>query len=119
MRLLLLALVTLTACQPSSDTALDPAETEYASADRVAATSTVTVDYVGTLPDGTVFDQGEGATFSLGQVVPGFRDGLVGMAPGETRTFSVAPEDGYGDAPPPGIPPATPLTFRVTVHAVQ
>ena len=120
MRLALAALLALAACQPSSETPLDAASTEYASASVVVPTSTVTVDYVGTLADGTVFDRGEGATFPLGQVVPGFRDGLVGMAPGETKTFDVAPEDGYGAAgAPPAIPPDATLTFEVTVRAVR
>lgn len=109
----------LAACQSSPDGALDAASTEYASTDRVVPTSTVTVDYVGTLPDGSEFDSGSNATFPLGGVVPGFRDGLVGMAPGETRTFDVPPDQGYGANPPPGIPPGATLTFRVTVHEIR
>ena len=122
-RLLLSALaLALAACQsdPAPEAgALEAATTEYAAADRVVPTSTVTVDYTGTLPDGSVFDSGSDVTFPLGNVVPGFRDGLVGMAPGETRTFTVAPEDGYGDSPPPGIPAGADLTFEVTVHEVR
>lgn len=126
MRLLcLVAALALAACQ--SDPApgvseagpLDAASTEYASTDRVVPTSTVTLDYMGTLPDGSVFDSGTDQTFPLGGVVPGFRDGLVGMAPGETKTFDVAPEDGYGANPPPGIPPGAVLTFEVTVHEIR
>ena len=118
--LLLLAALVLGACGSDPDPALGTATTEYASADRVVPTSTVTVDYVGTLADGTEFDAGSGATFPLGGVVPGFRDGLIGMERGETRTFTVAPEDGYGAAgAPPTIPPNAALTFRVTVHEIQ
>ena len=116
---LLLPLLALAACEPSPDPALDAASTEYASADRVVPTSTVTVDYAGTLPDGTEFDSGSDVTFPLGSVVPGFRDGLVGMAPGETRTFDVPPEQGYGADPPPGIPPGATLTFTVTVREIR
>ena len=122
MRLLLLAasVLALGACQSdASDSPLDPAATEYASADRVVPTSTVTLDYEGTLPDGSTFDSGSNVSFPLAQVVPGFRDGLVGMAPGETKTFDVAPEDGYGANPPPGIPAGAVLTFEVTVHSIQ
>lgn len=117
---LLLAAVALGACGSDPDPALNSAATEYASSDRVVATSTVTVDYVGTLADGTEFDAGDGATFPLDRVVPGFRDGLVGMTPGETRTFDVTPEEGYGAAgAPPDIPPNATLTFRVTVREIQ
>ena len=110
----------LAACERSPESPLDAASTEYASSDRVVPTSTVTVDYVGTLADGTEFDAGSGVTFPLGGVVPGFRDGLVGMAPGETRTFDVPPEEGYGArGAPPAIPPTATLTFTVTVREVR
>ena len=118
--LLLLSLLAVAACQSSPDDgALDAASTEYAATDRVVPTSTVTVDYTGTLPDGSEFDSGSNATFPLGGVVPGFRNGLVGMAPGETKTFDVPPEQGYGANPPPGIPPGAVLTFEVTVREIR
>ncbi len=121
MRLAFLCLaLALSACQSSPDGALDAASTEYASTDRVVPTSTVTVDYVGTLEDGTEFDSGSNATFPLGGVVPGFRDGLVGMEPGETRTFDVPPDQGYGaQGAPPAIPPNATLTFEVTVREIR
>ena len=83
--------------------------------------SIVTVAYEGRLEDGTVFDQSDRATFSLRQVIPGFRDGVVGMRVGETKTFSVAPGDGYGANPPPnsGIPPNATLVFEVTLLEVR
>ena len=83
------------------------------------ARSLVTVAYEGRLADGTVFDSSPNATFSLQQVIPGFRDGVVGMRVGETRTFDVPPEEGYGDNPPPGIPRGATLTFEVTLLAVR
>ena len=83
------------------------------------AGSTVTVAYEGRLTDGTVFDASPRTTFSLGQVIPGFRDGIVGMRVGESKTITVAPEDGYGAAPPPGIPPNATLVFDVTLLGVR
>ena len=85
------------------------------------ADSTVTVAYEGRLEDGRVFDRSDRATFSLRRVVPGFRDGVVGMAVGETRTFSIPPEDAYGANPPQGsiIPPNATLIFEVTLLDVQ
>ncbi|MDX1420685.1 MAG: FKBP-type peptidyl-prolyl cis-trans isomerase [Rubricoccaceae bacterium] len=86
--------------------------------DGVAETgSIVVVAYEGQLDDGTVFDQSDRATFSLLQVIPGFRDGIIGMRVGETRTFTVPPEQAYGANPPPGsgIPPDAALTFEVTL----
>lgn len=83
------------------------------------ATSTVTVSYEGRLADGTVFDESDRATFSLLQVIPGFQSGIAGMRVGESKTLVVPPEEGYGDAPPPGIPPGATLTFDVTLLDVQ
>ena len=85
-----------------------------APAGTVQPTSTVRLDYVGTLPDGSTFDSGSNVTFSMQEVVPGFTKGMTGMEAGETRTFDVAPADGYGANPPPGIPANTDLTFEVT-----
>lgn len=65
--------------------------------------STVTVHYVGTLPDGTEFDnsrtRGEPITVILGsgQLISGFNDALVGMSVGETKNFTLTPENAYGD----------------------
>ncbi|NNF57913.1 MAG: hypothetical protein HKN04_06695 [Rhodothermaceae bacterium] len=82
--------------------------------DVASANSTVTVNYTGTLEDGTVFDQAQGATFNLAQTIPGFRDGVAGMRIGEQRTFVVPPEQGYGAQGVPGtIPPNATLTFEV------
>lgn len=106
--LLALALI-LAACDSADD---EPVVAE--------ADSVVTVDYVGQLEDGTVFDQGRGVTFALGQVIPGFRDGIVGMRVGERKTIVVPPEEGYGERGVPGrIPPNATLTFNVTLRAVR
>lgn len=89
--------------------------------DVAEADSFVTVAYEGRLEDGTVFDSSSSAAFSLQQVIPGFRAGVVGMREGETKTFSVAPENGYGANPPDGsgIPPNATLIFEVTLLDVR
>lgn len=99
--------------------ALALAACDSAEEDVAQANSIVTVAYVGTLPNGSVFDRSPGATFSLGGVIPGFRTGVVGMRVGETRTFDVSPEQGYGANPPSGIPPNTTLTFEVTLLGIR
>ncbi len=108
-RLALVLLLTLAACGPAPDP-------------NAVATpqSTVTVDYRGTLQDGSVFDEATGATFNLGEVIQGFKTGIAGMRVGETKTLVVPPEDGYGPfGSPPDIPPNATLTFVVTLKAVQ
>ena len=83
-----------------------------------APTSTVTVHYEGSLPNGDVFDssfeRGEPASFNLGQVVPGFTESITHMRPGDEIIATFPPELGYGAAGrPPVIPPSSPLQFRI------
>jgi len=65
------------------------------------AGDTVQVHYTGKLEDGTVFDSsanGDPLQFKLGggQVIPGFENGVVGMAQGEKKTINIPPDDAYG-----------------------
>ena len=83
------------------------------------ALSAVIVDYEGRLEDGTVFDSGTDVRFRLNEVVPGFRDGILGMEVGETQTIVVPPEEGYGAMGLPGVIPGNAtLTFTVTLKDV-
>lgn len=89
-----------------------------------AAANSVTVQYVGTLwPDGKQFDAswdgGKPATFSLGQVIPGFKDGIVGMKPGGRREIVIPPSLGYGDQANDPIPANSTLVFVVDLQQVQ
>lgn len=65
--------------------------------------STVSVHYVGTLDDGSEFDnsrvRGEPLTCEVGggQLIAGFDNALVGMTSGETKKFSLDPKDAYGE----------------------
>ena len=62
----------------------------------------VKVHYKGTLSDGTEFDnskvRGETLNFEVGApgLIKGFNDAVIGMAKGETKTFSLAADDAYG-----------------------
>lgn len=62
---------------------------------------TVSVHYTGKLEDDTVFDSSTGGdplSFEIGsgQIIPGFEKGVIGMAPGDTKTVTIAPEQAYG-----------------------
>lgn len=88
------------------------------------AEDTVTVDYVGTFADGKVFDssidRGEPATFSVGQVIPGWTEGLQLMPVGSKFKLVIPPSIGYGDqGAPPVIPPSAVLVFEVELHSIQ
>jgi peptidylprolyl isomerase len=62
---------------------------------------TVRIHYTGTLDDGTEFDSSAGREpleFALGggQVIPGFDSAVDGMAVGDNKTVTIAPDDAYG-----------------------
>lgn len=62
---------------------------------------TVTVHYTGKFEDGTVFDTSRERgpmqfTIGQGRLIPGFEEAVVGMAPGESKSTTVPPEQAYG-----------------------
>ncbi|WAL62294.1 FKBP-type peptidyl-prolyl cis-trans isomerase [Thermocoleostomius sinensis] len=66
---------------------------------------TVSVHYTGKLEDGTVFDSSEGRDplqFSIGsgQLIPGFEQAVIGMAPGESKTAQIPADEAYGSYHP-------------------
>lgn len=62
----------------------------------------VTINYRGTLLDGTQFDssydRGQPATFSVGGVIPGFAEGLQLMTVGSQYRFWIPGDLAYGEA---------------------
>ncbi len=90
------------------------------------AGSQVTVNYVGMLPDGTVFDasakHGQPFSFTLGagQVIKGWDLGVAGMKVGGKRQLIIPPQDGYGAQGAGGvIPPNATLLFTVELLDVK
>lgn len=80
------------------------------------ADDVVLINYVGTLPDGKVFDQAKGVPLPLGQgIIPGFTDGLSQMQKGGKYTLEIPAAKGYGAHPPEGsaIPPNSKLSFDI------
>lgn len=62
---------------------------------------TVQVHYTGRRPNGETFDSSVGQeplefTLGAGEVIPGFEAGVLGMAPGESKTVVIPPEEAYG-----------------------
>jgi len=89
-----------------------------------AATDRVTVNYEGTLIDGTVFDsslqRGEPATFALNRVIPGWTEGLQLMNVGSKYRFFVPSELAYGErGPSPKIGPNSTLIFEVELLSIE
>lgn len=91
----------------------------------VKAGDTVNVDYVGAVAaTGAVFqsskDFGEPISFSLENVIPGWRDGMVGMKINGVRRLLIPAAQAYGANPPAGsgIPANADLVFDVTLHKI-
>jgi FKBP-type peptidyl-prolyl cis-trans isomerase len=87
------------------------------------ATDTVTVHYSGFTPDGKMFDssvqRGEPATFSLGQVIKGWTEGVQLMVEGERTRFWIPADLAYGEkAARPGTP-SGPLVFDVELLQIR
>ena len=62
---------------------------------------TIKVHYTGTLEDGTVFDSSVGRkplpfTIGLGQMIPGFEKGVVGLNLSESKTITIPADQAYG-----------------------
>jgi len=63
--------------------------------------NTVKVHYTGKFEDDKVFDtskEREPISFKVGagMMIPGFENGVVGLAEGESKTLKITPEEGYG-----------------------
>jgi len=92
----------------------------------VKAGDKVKVHYVGTLTDGTEFDQsrkrGQPFSFEVGKgaVIKGWDQGLVGMKVGGKRKLTIPADLAYGDRGVPGtIPPKSTLLFDIELLAIE
>jgi len=87
----------------------------------------VTVQYVGSLTDGTVFDasashSADGFTFNLGkgEVIQGWDQGVAGMKEGGKRRLVIPASLAYGDRAVGNVIPAnSTLIFEVELVKVQ
>jgi FKBP-type peptidyl-prolyl cis-trans isomerase len=128
---LVAAAILLAAC--GEDTPATPTPSfDYNAQDLVVGTGnpavagdSLTVNYIGTLDDGRVFDdsyaRGEPFTFQLGAgtVIRGWDRGLVGMRVGGKRRLVISPTYGYGSQPAGTIPPNSTLHFDVELIALN
>lgn len=90
-----------------------------------AAGKSVGVHYTGWLANGTQFDSNVASslplffTLGIGQVVPGFDEGITGMKVGGERQIIIPPALGYGSSAQGTIPGNSILVFTVDLLFVQ
>ena len=86
---------------------------------------TLTVDYTGTLENGTQFDSSIGRapfSFTLGEnrVIQGWEQGMLNMKVGEKRRLTIPSSLGYGASGAGGvIPPNATLIFEVELLKIN
>ncbi len=108
-----------------SDSGLGYEILEQGEGEPASLTDAVSVNYRGTLIDGTVFDESmdpeNPVTFPLGGVIPGFSEGLQLVSKGGKIRLYIPSELGYGDNPRPGGPikAGSLLVFEVTIQDIQ
>ncbi len=89
------------------------------------AGNTVSVNYIGTLENGTKFDssydrnQPFSFTLGQGQVIRGWEQGIPGMKVGGKRKLIIPPTMGYGDQTVGPIPANSTLIFEVELLEVK
>lgn len=102
----------------------DATDIEVGTGPTAEAGMTLSVRYVGTLADGTVFDQTGRKPFEFtlgaGEVIAGWDRGMAHMKVGGKRRLVVPAELGYGArGAPPAIPPNATLVFTVELVGVE
>jgi FKBP-type peptidyl-prolyl cis-trans isomerase len=86
-------------------------------------TDTVTINYKGTLLDGTVFDSTDGRgpmTFPVGEFIEGWKQALQMMKVGDKWRVVIPPELAYGESGTPGgpIPANATLVFEIELLGI-
>jgi hypothetical protein len=87
----------------------------------VAAGDSVTLNYIGYLTSGTIFDSNTSTTspfqttLSTSSVIPGFVDGIAGMQPGGVRRIDIPASLAYGSAGKGSVPANAELVFQITL----
>lgn len=85
--------------------------------------ATVTMQYHGTLADGTVFDTTRDdeprGPWPLGNLIKGWQQGVPGMKVGGIRRLTIPYQLAYGEAGSSSIPPKADLTFIIELVTIE
>lgn len=85
----------------------------------------LTLHYVGTLPNGQVFDSSRDRNTPIifvagvGQVIRGWDEGVVGMRQDGKRILTIAPDYGYGSEAVGSLPANSTLIFEIELLQVE
>jgi FKBP-type peptidyl-prolyl cis-trans isomerase len=108
-----------------NETSLKIEDEVVGTGDTAVSGNTVTVHYVGSLTNGTVFDASrnhgnDGFTFTLGagQVIKGWDMGVAGMKVGGKRKLTIPSDLAYGNRAVGGVIPAN-STLLFTVELLK
>jgi FKBP-type peptidyl-prolyl cis-trans isomerase len=128
-----LVLLALAACGGGSDSPSAPAggagtlvveDLVVGTGATAAAGDTVTVHYVGTFTNGTVFDSSYSRNqpfvfrVGAGQVIAGWDQGVPGMKVGGKRRLTIPPSLAYGSTGAGPIPPNSTLVFEIDLLSI-
>lgn len=118
--------ITANATPKMNTTELQIEDERIGTGEEASAGEKVTVNYVGTLTDGTKFDssydRNQPFSFNLGagEVIPGWDQGINGMKVGGKRKLIIPSSLAYGDGGVPGaIPGGATLIFEVELLGVN
>jgi FKBP-type peptidyl-prolyl cis-trans isomerase len=109
---------------PSGPTTLTSVDLVVGTGATAVNGDTLTVNYIGTLLNGTKFDstydRQQPFTFQLGvgQVIAGWDQGIPGMKVGGKRRLTIPPSLGYGNQTVGSIPPNSTLVFDIELMSI-
>lgn len=82
------------------------------------ACSNVSVDYVGKLTNGSIFDSGNNVSFNLSNLVTGWQEGIPLIGMGGSITLYLPPSLAYGTAANGSIPANSNLIFKINLKTI-
>jgi FKBP-type peptidyl-prolyl cis-trans isomerase len=106
-----------------SETNLKIEDIKVGEGEAVSSGDWISVDYTGTLTDGTIFDSSKGRgpfkfRIGVGQVIDGWEMGILGMKIGGVRKLTIPPQLAYGERAIGSIPANSTLVFEVTLVGI-
>ena len=115
----------MTTLSPSKVTELKIEDIKVGTGSAVKSGDTVSINYIGTLEDGTKFDssydrnQPFETKIGVGQVIEGWDKGVVGMQVGGKRKLTIPYQMAYGENAYGPIPAKATLVFEVELMAIK